>query len=112
VRWAAIIVVICANSGIPVGVASRSHASSARRETASSAIDSISGVSDPQSASVRHTREQWLDQVPTFGGHSTFPDATLAELVSGLGAVIDAAGGGFTMRYTAVALTASLAPRT
>ncbi|HEY3771587.1 MAG TPA: class I SAM-dependent methyltransferase [Solirubrobacteraceae bacterium] len=59
-----------------------------------------------------YTREQWLDQVPTFGGHSTFPDATLAELVRGLGAVIDAAGGAFTMRYTAVALTASLARRT
>lgn len=26
-----------------------------------------------------YTRDEWLDQVPTFGGHSTFPPATLAR---------------------------------
>jgi SAM-dependent methyltransferase len=53
-----------------------------------------------------YTREEWLDQVPTAGGHSRFPAATLEELLRGIGAAIDAFGGSFTMRYAAVALTA------
>lgn len=28
-----------------------------------------------------YTREQWLDQVPTFGGHSTLPPAKLGEVL-------------------------------
>jgi SAM-dependent methyltransferase len=54
-----------------------------------------------------YTREQWLEQVPTFGGHSTFPPAKLEELLAALAAAIDAAGGGITMRYATVAITAS-----
>lgn len=57
-----------------------------------------------------YTTEQWLDQVPTFGGHSQFPPATLDELLDGIGAAIDAFGGRFTMRYAAVALTAVRQP--
>jgi SAM-dependent methyltransferase len=53
-----------------------------------------------------YTRDEWLDQLPTFGGHSRFPPATLREIVAGVGAAVDAAGGGFTMRYTAVVVTA------
>ena len=45
--------------------------------------------------------------VPTSGGHSTFPPATLQELLAGIGAAIDAAGGRFTMHYTAVVVTAT-----
>lgn len=51
-----------------------------------------------------YTRDQWLDQVPTFGGHSTFPSEKLDQLMSGLGAAIDGIGGSFTMRYAALAL--------
>jgi SAM-dependent methyltransferase len=54
-----------------------------------------------------YTRDEWLDVVPTSGGHSTFPPAKLQELLAGIGAAIDAAGGSFTMHYTAVAVTAS-----
>jgi SAM-dependent methyltransferase len=54
-----------------------------------------------------YTRDQWLDQVPTFGGHSQFPPVTLQDLLAGIGAAIDAVGGGFTMRYTTVAVTAA-----
>jgi SAM-dependent methyltransferase len=54
-----------------------------------------------------YTRDEWLDVVPTFGGHSTFPPATLQELLAGIGAAIDAAGGTFTMHYTAVVVTAT-----
>jgi SAM-dependent methyltransferase len=56
-----------------------------------------------------YTRDEWLDQVPTSGGHSAFPRATLEALLAGLGAAIDAAGGRFTMHYTAAVITA---PRT
>jgi len=56
-----------------------------------------------------YTRDEWLDQLPTFGGHSLFPPARLAELLAGVGAAIDAVGGSFTVHYTAVVVTA---PRT
>jgi SAM-dependent methyltransferase len=54
-----------------------------------------------------YTRDEWLDQVPTFGGYSQIPPATQRELLTGIGAAIDALGGGFTMRYTAVVVTAT-----
>jgi SAM-dependent methyltransferase len=54
-----------------------------------------------------YTRDEWLDQVPTFGGHSQIPPAKLAELLAGIGAVVDAVGGSFTMRYATVAATAA-----
>jgi SAM-dependent methyltransferase len=53
-----------------------------------------------------YTQDQWLDQVPTAGGHSRFPPATLEELLAGIGAAIDAAGGRFTMRYATVVVSA------
>ena len=43
---------------------------------------------------------------PTFGGFSQFPPASQRELLDGLGAAIDAAGGSFVMGYTAVVATA------
>jgi hypothetical protein len=45
--------------------------------------------------------------LPTSGGHSQFPPGTIEELLSGIGAAIDAVGGSFTMEYTAVAVTAA-----
>jgi SAM-dependent methyltransferase len=54
-----------------------------------------------------YTRDEWLDQLPTTGGLIRVPPATLAEVLAGVGAVIDAAGGTFTMRYTAVVVTAA-----
>lgn len=53
-----------------------------------------------------YTSDQWLDQVPTFGGHSTLPTETLDQLLTGLRAAIDHVGGSFTMNYAALALTA------
>jgi SAM-dependent methyltransferase len=55
----------------------------------------------------RYTRDEWLDQVPTFGGHAQLAPATLEDLLAGIGAAIDAAGGSFTMQYTTVAVTAA-----
>lgn len=54
-----------------------------------------------------YTRGGWLDQVPTLGGCTQLPPATLEDLLAGIGAAIDAAGGSFTMHYTTVAVTAA-----
>ncbi|MGH9061855.1 MAG: hypothetical protein ACRDZY_20430 [Acidimicrobiales bacterium] len=53
------------------------------------------------------TRDELLDAVPTFGGHSQFPPGQLEELLQGIGAAIDAVGGRFTMGYAAVTVTAA-----
>jgi hypothetical protein len=52
-----------------------------------------------------HTRDEWLEVVPTFGGYSQYPPAAQQELLAGIGAAIDAVGGRFTMGYTAVVAT-------
>jgi SAM-dependent methyltransferase len=54
-----------------------------------------------------YTRDMWLDQVPTQGAFTRLPSDKLAEVLEGVGAAIDAMGGSFTMRYTAVAVTAA-----
>ncbi len=54
----------------------------------------------------RYTTAEWLDFVPTAGGQSQFPPATLAELLAGIGEAIDAVGGNFLMTYAAVVVTA------
>ena len=54
-----------------------------------------------------YTRDEWLEQVPTFGGHNLIPPAELDQLLAGLGAAIDGMGGSFTMHYAAMALTAA-----
>ena len=54
-----------------------------------------------------YTRDEWLDQLPTFGGHSQFPPAKLQEILAGIGAAIEASGGSFTMQYTAAVVTAA-----
>jgi len=51
-----------------------------------------------------YTPDEWLDQVPTFGGHSTFPPEKLDAILSGMRAAIERNGGAFTMRYAALAL--------
>ena len=68
------------------------------------------GFEEPQEWLVRwerpYTRQEWLDLVPTLGGHSQAPAATLAKLLGALGAAVDAAGGSFVMGYTTLAVTA------
>ena len=54
----------------------------------------------------RYDRDAWLDQVPTHGLFTRLPPPVLAEVLAGIGAAVDAAGGGFTMRYTTVVATA------
>jgi SAM-dependent methyltransferase len=52
------------------------------------------------------TRDAWLDQVPTMGGHSRIAADKLASLLEGLAQVIDAHGGSFTMSNATVAIIA------
>ncbi len=54
-----------------------------------------------------YTRDEWLDLLPTTGGHTRFPPAELAELLAGIGAAVDAVGGRFTVRYTTVVVIAT-----
>ena len=54
-----------------------------------------------------YSRDEWLDQVPTFGGFSRFPPATQQALLGGIGAAVDAQGGSFTMGYATVVASAA-----
>jgi hypothetical protein len=54
-----------------------------------------------------YTRDEWLDLISTTGGFTQHPEAIQAELLDGLGAAVDAAGGTFTMSYTTIAATAA-----
>jgi SAM-dependent methyltransferase len=74
-------------------------------------IREVGGFSDPEQWRFEweqsYTRDAWLDQMPTHGAHTQLPSDKLAEVLEGVGAVIDAMGGSFTMQYTTVAVTAA-----
>ena len=53
-----------------------------------------------------YTTDDWLDQIPTFGGLTLLPADALAAVQTSAGEVIDAMGGSFTMAYTTVAVVA------
>jgi SAM-dependent methyltransferase len=76
----------------------------------SAAIQATSAFTEPERLRVdwerSYSTEEWLDQVPTFGGHSTFPPEQLAQVLSGIRTALDNAGGAFTMTYAALAMTA------
>jgi SAM-dependent methyltransferase len=83
-------------------------------DTAADGMRQTGAFDDPQTWrfdwSRPYTRAQWLDQVPTFGGHSLLPPGVQAELLAGLGAAVDAVGGTFTMDYATLVATAARAP--
>ncbi|WP_239101602.1 class I SAM-dependent methyltransferase [Microbispora amethystogenes] len=54
-----------------------------------------------------YTRDEWLDQLPTSGILTRLPPDTLSEMLAEVGAAIDAIGGGFTMAYATVVVTAA-----
>ncbi|WP_042422424.1 class I SAM-dependent methyltransferase [Streptacidiphilus anmyonensis] len=58
-----------------------------------------------------YTRDQWLDQLPTTGGHTRLPAAQLEQVLSAVADAVDAMGGAFTLHYTAVAVTATRTSR-
>ena len=52
------------------------------------------------------TKEAWLDQVPTQGGYARLSPEQLSEVLDGMGAAIDTAGGSFVLHYTTIVVTA------
>jgi SAM-dependent methyltransferase len=56
-----------------------------------------------------YTRDAWLDQMPTQGPLTSLAADKVAEVLAAVGAAIDARGGGFTMPYATVAVTAKRA---
>jgi len=54
-----------------------------------------------------YSRDEFLDQIPTTGGHHRMPPNQLEALLAGMGAAIDAAGESVTVRYAALVLTAA-----
>jgi hypothetical protein len=53
-----------------------------------------------------YSTDEWLEQVPTFGGHNRTPPDELDQLLTGIAAAVEAFGGSFTMDYAAVVVTA------
>jgi SAM-dependent methyltransferase len=53
------------------------------------------------------TKDEWLDQMPSQPLIRLFPPEKLPEVLDGIGTAIAALGGSSTMRYTAVAVTAT-----
>lgn len=53
-----------------------------------------------------YTRDAWLDLLPTTGGLTRLAPEQLAQVLAGVGAAIDDMGGGFTMHYSTLAVTA------
>jgi SAM-dependent methyltransferase len=80
-------------------------------DTAGDGMRQARAFGDPQTWrfdwSRPYTRAQWLDQVPTFGGHGLLPPEVQAELLIGIGAAVDAVGGAFTMAYATLVATAA-----
>jgi SAM-dependent methyltransferase len=93
--------------GMPGGLCSYSPL----HDKAAGAIAETARFSVPERWSFDWQREyttaEWLEQVPTFGGHSRIPPERLTELLAGIGGVLDANGGSFTMGYVAVVVTAT-----
>jgi SAM-dependent methyltransferase len=54
-----------------------------------------------------HTRDEWLDLLPTSGALTMLKPDRLAAVLSGVGDAIDAIGGSFTVSYSAVAVAAA-----
>ncbi|WP_132126322.1 class I SAM-dependent methyltransferase [Actinocrispum wychmicini] len=55
-----------------------------------------------------YTRDEWLDLLPTTGGLTRVPPDALADVLTEVGAAVDALGGGFTMQYATLAVSAVL----
>ncbi|MFE0650977.1 class I SAM-dependent methyltransferase [Streptomyces sp. NPDC059534] len=57
-----------------------------------------------------YTRDEWLDQLPTFGGLTRLPPHELAQVLDSVGAAIDTLGGHATLPYTTVVITSTRSP--
>jgi SAM-dependent methyltransferase len=57
-----------------------------------------------------YTTESWVDQLPTSGFFGSIPPDTAQAVLDEIRDTVDAYGGGFTMRYTTVVVTAERNP--
>jgi SAM-dependent methyltransferase len=94
-------------TGAPAGIASYTPLS----DKAADGLRQTGKFSEPERWQFdwerRYTTDEWLDVVPTFGGHSQIPPEELTGLLSGIREVIDEAGGSFLLGYTALVVTAT-----
>lgn len=78
---------------------------------AADGIREVGGFSEPEQWRFdwerSYTRDEWLDQLPTYGALTQLPPDKLAEVLEGAGAAVDAIGGSFVMLYTTVVVTAT-----
>ncbi|MFI5844282.1 class I SAM-dependent methyltransferase [Catenuloplanes sp. NPDC051500] len=78
--------------------------------TAASGMITAGGFDEPETWQFawerRYTRDEWLDQLPTFGFHTRLPAERLQPILEANGAAVDEAGGAFTMQFTAIAVSA------
>jgi hypothetical protein len=74
-------------------------------------IREVSGFSEPEHWRFgwerSYNREQWLDQLPTFGSLTPLSPEQQQQILEGVGDAIDAIGGRFTMSYATIAITAT-----
>ncbi|MFG1625859.1 hypothetical protein [Kribbella sp. NPDC049227] len=54
-----------------------------------------------------YSRDEWIEQVRTGGDASQFDPSKFDDLLTGIGAAVDAAGGSFQMNFIALTLTAT-----
>jgi SAM-dependent methyltransferase len=82
----------------------------AGRSRAAAAITQAGGFSEPEEWlygwEQPYTRDEWLDLVPTTGGFTRNPPEVQHQLLEGLGAAVDEAGGSFAMSFSTVTATA------
>jgi SAM-dependent methyltransferase len=73
-------------------------------------IGAAGGFSEPEQWQVdwerTYSRDEWLDQIPTFGPMTQLPPDQQAEVLAEVATAIDAVGGSITMSYATVAVTA------
>ena len=76
-------------------------------------IREVGGFSEPEQWLFdwkrSYSRDEWLDQLPTLGPLTRLAPDKRAEVLEAVGAAVDSMGGGFTMDYTTVAVTAARA---
>ncbi len=81
------------------------------RRTAVDGLERAGGFGDPEEWHIdreyTYSRAQWLDQLPTQGGHNQVSPRALQSVTDGIAAAIDAVGGRFTVRCTTSVVTAA-----
>jgi SAM-dependent methyltransferase len=99
----------------PLAQAGRRDSYAAFYDQAADGVERARCFTRPEQWSVdwskTYTRDEWLDQVPSFGGRRLLPAAQLTELLTGLATAIDAIGGQVTIAYTTGVVTARRHPR-